>query len=272
MAVLHAHFGAWERSRSVFDAFRVRRASRWLVRRVWLRETWAGLLLQSGDAAGARAAYEEAMAQEVPRSPYLEPRSSPWLANRWAVAAALSGDREVALERLDEVLLDNPLPELLVNRGALKALADDLVGAEADLREAIVRSPMLVPAWRNLARVLELRGLREAVQAEENARQLANRAPRGFPYGVGDGFHLNGQRFMLVLEENRLALYRPARACSPDTISITAMCSGLPPPRGTTVSSPFSAAYTFLKHPGISIDENTYVHTSTREMKSGARR
>jgi tetratricopeptide (TPR) repeat protein len=272
MAVVHAHFGAWERSRSIFDDYRVRRAGRWLVRRVWLRETLAGVLLQSGDAAGARAAYEEAMAQAVPRSPHLEPRSSPWLANRWAVAAALSGDRDAALVRLDEALVNNPMPELLVNRGALKVLADDLVGAEADLREAIVRTPTLVPAWCNLARVLELRGLQEAVQAAETAQQLADRAPRGFPYGVGDGFHLNGQRFMLVLEENRLALYRPGRARGPEMISIMLMRSGLPPPWGTTVSSPFSATHNFLKLPGIFLDENTYMRTSACEMKSGARR
>jgi len=107
--------------------------------------------------------------------------------------------------------------------------------------------PALAPVWRNLARVFELRGnTGEAARAAKNARQLAGRAPRGFPYGVGDGFHLNGQRFMLVLEGDGLALYRPARARRPEMISIMLMRSGLPSPWGTTVSSPFSAT---SKHP-----------------------
>lgn len=154
----------------------------------------------------------------------------------------------------------------------MKALAGDLVGAEADLREAIVRTPTLYPAWRNLARVLELRGGQEAVQAVATARQLANRAPRGFPYGVGDGFHLNGQRFMLVLEENGLALYRPGRARGPEMISIMMMRLGLSPPWGTTVSSRFSTTHKYLGLPGIFLDTNAYTRTSACEMKSGARR
>jgi len=212
MAMVYVHFGSWERALSILEAPLARSAARRSARQVWLREALAGVLLQSGDAAGARAAYEEVMAHPAPESPQLEPRSSPWLVNRWAVAAALSGDRVAALAGLDAALADGPLPELLMNRGALRALAGDLLGAEADLREATVRMPALAPAWRNLARVLELRGGQKAVQAVATAQQLADRAPRGFPYGVGDGFHLNRQRFMLVLEENGLALYRPGRA------------------------------------------------------------
>jgi len=216
MAIVHAHFGAWERAISILEARLAPKATGRSARQVWLREALASVFLESGDVAGAQAAYAELLAHPAPRSPQLEPRSSPWLANRWAVAAALNGERVAALARLDEAIADGPLPELLVNRGALRAVTGDLPGAEADLRETIVRSPLLAPAWRNLAQVFELGGnTGEAERAATNAQQLASRAPRGFPYGVGDGFHLIGQRFMLVLEGDGLALYRPARTRNP---------------------------------------------------------
>ena len=50
-------------------------------------------------------------------------------------------------------------------------------------------------------------GARELVRAE----QLAREAPRGFPYGIGNGIGLGSRRFTLILDGDRLALYRPAR-------------------------------------------------------------
>jgi len=108
--------------------------------------------------------------------------------------------------------------EALVNRGALSAQQGDLAAAAADLRAALDIDPSLPPAWTNLAVVLAHQGLeREAANARERAAAAEAEPPRGFPYGVGNGFLLGngaGQRFMLVLSDdaNSLALYHPARS------------------------------------------------------------
>jgi tetratricopeptide (TPR) repeat protein len=139
--------------------------------------------------------------------------------NRIGVAAALDGAPERARMRFDNALAGTPdLQEALVNRGALSAHQGDLAAAAADLRAALDIDPSLPPAWANLAVVLARQGREpEAANARERASAAEADPPRGFPYGVGNGYlHGSGadQRFMLVLSEDAgsLALYHPARS------------------------------------------------------------
>jgi len=86
------------------------------------------------------------------------------------------------------------------------------------LRAALNIDPSLPPAWTNLAVVLARLGReQEAANARERAAASEADPPRGFPYGVGNGYLLGdgaGQRFMLVLSDDAgsLALYHPARS------------------------------------------------------------
>jgi tetratricopeptide (TPR) repeat protein len=139
--------------------------------------------------------------------------------NRIGVAAALDGAADRARMRFDNALSGKPdLQEALVSRGALSAHQGDLVAAAADLRAALDIDPSLPPAWTNLAVVLAMQGNDpEAAIARERAAAAEAEPPRGFPYGVGNGYlHGNGagQRFMLVLSDDAgsLALYHPARS------------------------------------------------------------
>jgi tetratricopeptide (TPR) repeat protein len=118
---------------------------------------------------------------------------------------------------LDEGLETGALAELLVNRAALRTREGDGSGAETDLRAAIDLAPALPPAWANLAVVLEQSGRKaDAAQARARFEQIKDQPPRGFPYGVGNGFLYDsgaGQHFMLMLgREGELSLYRPPRA------------------------------------------------------------
>ena len=105
-----------------------------------------------------------------------------------------------------------------MNRGALSAHQGDLAAAAADLRAALNLDSSLPPAWTNLAVVLARQGReQEAATARERAAAAEAEPPRGFPYGVGNGYlHGNGagQRFMLVLTDDAgsLTLYHPARS------------------------------------------------------------
>ena len=81
------------------------------------------------------------------------------------------------------------------------------------MRAALDGAPELAAGWQSLAWVLERSGNPgSAATALAAGRRLASAAPRGFPYGVGNGFHTNGQRFLMVVGSEGLALYRPARA------------------------------------------------------------
>jgi tetratricopeptide (TPR) repeat protein len=219
MAAVRAYFGDYDRAASVYrSALAV--ATGGSDRPIWLREALAAVELEAGRTASALGLYRSTFHLTVQESPHVERRGSPWVANRLAVAAALDGDRSEARSLLDAALAAEAVPELLVNRGALRALAGDMAGAEADLRRALELDPQLAAAWHDLAWVLERRGdAPRAESARVRGATLARRAPRGFPHGVGDGFHLNGQRFMLVLAPAGsgapLALYRPARARVP---------------------------------------------------------
>jgi len=131
----------------------------------------------------------------------------------------LDGSPKRARMRFDNALAGNQeLQEALVNRGALSAHQGDLAAAAADLRAALNIDPSLPPAWTNLAVVLARLGReQEAANARERAAASEADPPRGFPYGVGNGYLLGdgaGQRFMLVLSDDAgsLALYHPARS------------------------------------------------------------
>lgn len=213
MASVRAHFG---------DFAPTLRDQRWKAPKRSYLEARAAAALFAGRPGLARRFYRVAG-----RMPLDDPDDRPYWTNRLAVATALDDDPERAARLLDEALAERPLPELLVNRAALRARDGDWRAAEADLRAALAQAPSLPPAWTDLAVVLARQGRGdEAKAARTRADEVRWMAPRGFPYGVGDGFLYEsgaGQRFMLVLEDRgddpsdphhglALDLYRPPRA------------------------------------------------------------
>jgi tetratricopeptide (TPR) repeat protein len=173
----------------------------------WL-ENLAAVELADGRTERARGLYARAV-----RLAHRRGRDDPYRDGRLAVATALDGDPEEALQQLDRALADGPLPELLANRGAIRAARGDLPGAEADLRAGLAMAPAMIPAWRNLAVVLERRRRDgESHAARERAAREACRSPRGYPYGVGTGEVLEwgvGRRWLLLLEGQALRLALP---------------------------------------------------------------
>jgi tetratricopeptide (TPR) repeat protein len=127
-----------------------------------------------------------------------------------AVATALAGDVTAAAAQLDELLASGELVELRANRGALRAASGDMALAEAERRAALDANPELVPAWANLARVLEVQGRgEEAARAWSSAREQACRTPRRYPHGLGTGEVLEwgiGRRALLLWEDDGLRL------------------------------------------------------------------
>lgn len=101
----------------------------------------------------ARRFYERAVSLEQQAG-----RSNPYRNGQLAAAIALDGDLADASRRLDEVLAADRLPEPLADRGAIRAVQGNLGGAESDLRAALAAEPAQLPAWVNLARVLEQAG------------------------------------------------------------------------------------------------------------------
>jgi tetratricopeptide (TPR) repeat protein len=214
MARVYAHFGEWESARAIYrrelaSASTPGRASGNGPRLnpFWLREMLAAVELESGRLGEALALYRESVTR---RREGVRPGSmgahSPFVVNRLAVAEALAGDPVAARALLDGVIEDARYPEFLTSRAALRADAGDASGAERDLSEALGIEPELAAALESRA---WLRGDRAAVAA---ARRAAARAPRSYPYGVGDGRGLNTQLPMLVWRDGVLALYRPVRA------------------------------------------------------------
>jgi len=171
-------------------------------------EPLAAVELLDGRIARARSLYRRCL----PGSP----AQYPFAANRLAVATTLDGDLEAARKILDEALQGAEHSELLVNRGALLLAAGSLDPAETDLRRALEIDPDLTPAWINLAAVLERQNRAEpAADARRQARAAEARPPRGFPYGIGNGNLFesgSGQRWMLALRDEELALYLPPRS------------------------------------------------------------
>jgi len=194
------HFGEYDEASRIYG--RLIAGARY--KAGWL-ENLAAVKLAGGEAERARSLYARAVATGLP---------DPYRRGRLAVATALAGDAAAASAELDVALAEARLPELLANRGALRALLGDLPGAEADLREALVVSDEIVPAWRNLARVLEAQGHSEDGRAiRERAARAACRGPRGYPYGVGTGEVLEwgiGRRWLLLWTSDGVQLAAPS--------------------------------------------------------------
>jgi tetratricopeptide (TPR) repeat protein len=214
MARVHAHFGEWPAARAIYrreleaaQAPAGREAGRTRLNPLWLREMLAAVELASGRHAAALALYRESLARRAGGTgPGSMGADSPFLGNRLAVAEALVGEREAARRRLDAVVAQRRYPEFLASRAALHAAAGDPTAARRDLAEALSLEPELAPA-------LETRAwLADDPAGVAAARRAAARAPRAYPYGVGDGRGLNTQLPMLVWRDGALVLYRPARA------------------------------------------------------------
>jgi tetratricopeptide (TPR) repeat protein len=215
MARVYAHFGQWPEARAIY-----RRAlaaalapghptdpQRPRLNPFWLREMLAAVELESDRQAEAAALYRESLALRAQGAgPGSMGADSPFVANRLAVAEALDGALDAARQRLDAVLERKRYPEFLASRGALRAAAGERDAARRDLAAALELEP-------DLAAALETRAwLADDAAAVAAARRAAARAPRAYPYGVGDGRGLNTQLPMLVWRDGALALYRPARA------------------------------------------------------------
>ena len=217
MGKVRAYFGDYEGARATLRGELARAGggilrarARSSGRLLSLKEALASVEIEAGRPAHALALYTEARAMERPDSPFVEERFQ--MLSCAAVAAALAGRNGEARRLLDLALAEGDFAEALVNRGALRALDGNLRGAEADLRRALELSPRLPSAVRNLAWVFTRKGDAEAGARElARAEQLARAAPRGFPYGIGNGLGLGSRRFTLILEGDRPALYRPAR-------------------------------------------------------------
>jgi predicted Zn-dependent protease len=139
--------------------------------------------LAEGRPAAARRFYARAVALSEEAG-----RADAYRLGRLALATALDRDLPEALALFDRALALAPEPELLANRAAVRAQAGALAAAEVDLRASLAAAPDQVPAWRNLAGVLERLGRPdEARAARAGGAQAACRPPRGYPYGVGTG-------------------------------------------------------------------------------------
>jgi len=170
----------------------------------WL-DGLAAIALAEGRPAQAQELYARALAGTPPRR---------WNRNyrrgQLAVAQALAGDREAAAREIDETLALRDLPELHANRGVLYLAAGELAPGERALRRAVTANPELVPAWLNLATLLDRAGREdEAREARAEAARQACRAPRRYPHGLGTGEVLEwgvGRRALLLLEGDALRL------------------------------------------------------------------
>ena len=198
-AAVHFYFGEYQRARRVYG--RMLEGAPYKV--PWL-DNLAAVELADGQPQQARKLY--ARAESLART---AGRADPQRQGRLAVAVALDGDPRDSRRLLDEALAKAPLAELLANRGAVRATVGELDEAELDLRTALEANPEMVPAWRNLARLLERSGnAPEAERARRRAADQACRSPRGYPYGVGTGEILEwgvGRRWLLLLEQGHEA-------------------------------------------------------------------
>ncbi len=146
--------------------------------------------------------------------------ADPLRAGRVAVAAALSGRVEEAAEWLERGLALAQLPELLANRGALRAVQGRRAEALRDFDAALALEPELCVAWSNRADLLAAGRAapgpgpaRLAPDALRAARLAVQRCrcepPRRYPHGLGSGEILEwgvGRRPLLRLSGSGLAL------------------------------------------------------------------
>ncbi len=207
---VYFYFGEYEQARRVYGKYS--QSPQPLI----FLDALAGVDLADGNHARGRSLY--ARADAISKSLGID---APYRTGRLAVALALDGKLAEARDRLDEVLDGNPLPELLANRGVVRAMAGDSDGALADLRAATAAAPEMVVAWLNLAHLQQRAGqLDDARQARLMAQQRACQGPRGHPFGVGTGEVLQwsvGARWLLLLDDSGISLALPAfyhDACS----------------------------------------------------------
>ncbi len=198
------YFGEYEEARHEYE--RLAAMSGYPV--AWL-DNLAAVELAAGRTGEARSLYARALALERAAGRRNDERLA-----QLAAATALDGDTSGALALFDELLAGQRLAEPLANRGALRAAQGDLAGAEADLRAALGMAPEMVPAWSNLARVLERSGrAADAENARRSAAEQACRAPRGYPFGLGTGEVIEwgvGRRWLLLLEAQGLRVALPS--------------------------------------------------------------
>jgi len=190
---VHYYFGEYDAARRLYA--RLVAGAGYKV--PWL-ENLAALELAQGDYERARADYERSV-----RLAERQGRHDPSRTGRLAVAQALAGDLPAALGSLDAAIGAARLPDLLNNRGVLRARSGDLGAARRDFRDAAALDRDLTAAWWNLARV----GSDDAQAAEAiaRAREAACSAPRHYPYGLGTGEILEwgiGRRPLLVLDDD----------------------------------------------------------------------
>ena len=200
---VHFYFGETAEARRIYG--RLAGGARYPV--PWL-DNLAAVELAEGDASQARRLYQRAVELESRSG-----RSDPYRVGRLAVAAALDGDLDASLALFDEVIAESPRPELLANRGAVRATAGDLLRAEVDLRAALDGAPGQLPAWLNLVEVLRRQHKADAAErARVGAEQQRRRPPRGYPYGVGTGEVLEwgvARRGLLLFDAQGLRLATP---------------------------------------------------------------
>jgi tetratricopeptide (TPR) repeat protein len=211
MGAVHFYFGELEAARRIYG--RLIDGARYPV--PWL-DNLAAVEIADGNATQGRRLLARAVALERAAG-----RDDPYRRGRLAVATAVDGDLPAARALLDEVVASEPLPELLANRGAIRAQLGDLPGAEADLALALAGEPAQVPAWLTLAEVEDVRGQEgDASAARAGAAHWACVAPRRYPYGVGTGEVLEwgvARRPLLLWDRAGLRVAAPGffrRRCS----------------------------------------------------------
>ena len=208
MQALRSYFGDAESARVWFADPRLE-GMRWAI------EEMAAIEMSHGNSARARELWRS-VAGGAP---------TPRFVNAMAAATALEGGHRQAYRLWDQLIAASAMPEALSNRGALRALdavsegaaaRRELDAARRDVETALAAVPDLVAGWRNLAEIEKLAGNSEgAAVARRKAEFFALGAPRGFPHGVGDGelrYTVQGQRWLLVLRDGALELYRPSRS------------------------------------------------------------
>jgi tetratricopeptide (TPR) repeat protein len=206
---VHFYFGEYAEARRLYGrlAETSARPGAWL-------ESLAAVESAAGRSAPARRLQARAVRLAAEHGPADAAREA-----RLALMIALDGDVPAARARLDALLEAGAVgaesrPELLANRGALRAALGDAVGAESDLRGALAVAPEMLPAWLNLSLVLPRLGRAEQARAAlERAAREACRGPRGYPYAVGTGEAIEwgvARRPLLLLDGGDLRLALPA--------------------------------------------------------------
>jgi tetratricopeptide (TPR) repeat protein len=215
MAMLHGYFGQYDAARALYraeiqrlDGAEAPRLGLWVGWPISYRFGLAGLELEAGQPDRALELFLDALQRPRPDTPLLASRAQQL--SSASVAAALAEKPQVARELLAEALSEGEAAEPLANRGALRGAEGDLANARADLLRAVELRPDLTPAWRSLAQVGHRLGDDATARWREAARRSAARAPRGHPYGVGDGLRPAARRFLLELRDDGISLYRPS--------------------------------------------------------------